>query len=274
MQGRSRFWLSIVIAAVAAVLLGLFGLSLLIWAIHSRNATGGAGKATGILVGVLLLCGCASCVLTIIHLEHRLRGHPAGKIAADPLADVYRNAPASWRRPRRRRNSPVTCAIVGVALLALTAGSFIAASSARTQADQSSYVQAHGLQRTALVLSVQNIQHQSRSSTWYTAQVTATLSPPVNGDLSTTVYVPNGVSYRSGNIIAVLVDPANPTYSELPGQPFVTSSEWIGDVVAGVFFAIFGCLLVVTSALTIRRRHAWRATLPAAAQTAPSSVSG
>lgn len=268
MQSRSRFWSAMGIAAVASVVFGLSGLLLLIETISTRNGTGDAGEAAGVVVAVVLLCASGACALTSIHLEHRLRGHPAGKIAADPLADVYKNAPPSWRTARRRRNGPVSAAVFGVIFLIIAVIATVASVNKHSQANLSGYVQAHGARRTAVVLGAQNIAHRNKSSTTYTAQITATLNPPVDGHLTTTVYVPSGVGYQPGDSITVLVDPRMPTYAELPGEPYVVASQWIGALIFAVAAAVAGCLLVFASVRTIIRRHAWRAMLPARAQPA------
>jgi hypothetical protein len=252
-------------AAVLGVALFLFGLLALI-----GGFTEGSGVDwTGVVGSVLIIGGSVLCGIWVMHLEHRLRGYPAGKIAATG-ARLHRSTPASWRTPRRRRNSPVAAAVLSAffavaTILVITAGFRLHA-----EADLSGYVQAHGLPRGATVVSVQNIPHHSKSSTWYTAQVAATLAAPVTGQAATTVYVPGSVSFVPGQTIAVLVDPSQPGYAELPGSRYVDSSQWIISIVVTVILLPLDVLVIRGTIQMIRKRQAWRAMLPGTHQPAAS----
>jgi hypothetical protein len=252
-------------AAVLGVALFLFGLLALI-----GGFTDGSGIDWNAVVGSLFFIGgSVLCAIWVMHLEHRLRGHPAGKIAATG-ARLHRSTPASWQTPRRRRNSPVAAAVLSTFFAVATVLVIVAGFRLHAEADLSGYVQAHGLPRGANVVSVQNIQHHSKSSTWYTAQVAATLSAPVTGQAATTVYVPGRVSFVPGQTIAVLVDPGKPGYAELPGYRHVDSSQWIIATVVAVLLLAFDALIIRGTIQTIRKRHAWRAMLPGTHQPASS----
>jgi hypothetical protein len=130
----------------------------------------------------------------------------------------------------------------------------------RSESAQSAYTQAHGVSRQATVISVDNIQHQSHSQNddgtiWYTAEVTASLNPPVSGQSQTTVDVPHQVSYVDGQTIPVLVDPQAPGYAELPGQPNVTGKDWWAALAGGAVCALLACFLGWQAIAKVRRRR-------------------
>jgi hypothetical protein len=265
LSSRNRFVITITFAAFLGVLLFLFGLLLLIGGlIENSGVDWGIVVFAVAVLGVSVLCG-----VWVMHLEHRLRGHPAGQIGFAG-AQLPPSAPASWRTPRRRRNSPVTVTIIAGLWMALTVFTIVTAFHLHAESDLSSYVQAHGLPREARVVSVQNISHHAKGRTWYTAEVTAALTAPVAGQTTTTVYVPASVPYVSGQIIGVLVDPGRPGYAEQPGRRFVGPDQWIIGAVVALFLLVFDGLIIRAAIHTIMKRHAWRAMLPGAHQTAPS----
>jgi hypothetical protein len=261
MSNRTRFVVTIVCASALGLVLAFLGLLLLIGGLVTRHGPDWADVAVAIVI-----LGCvAVCCVWIMHLEHRLRGHPSGKIAFQPDS-LPRGAHARWTTPRRRRNSPVTEAIMVVVWTALTIGSVVSAFHLHEQSELSGYVQASGLPRSATVISVANIQHRRKSSTWYTAHVTAYLITPATGYAATTVYVPFGVSYHPGAHIPVLVDPRQPGYSELPGSPYTRPGQWIAATVASMLLAGLDGLFIWAEIRTVKGRHAWRATLSGAYQ--------
>lgn len=299
-RSQSRFWLGIVVLSVLCVLFVLLGIGVLIGAFSLRHTSGGAGTAVAIVVAVVSL-GCAiTCGVSVIHLEHRVRGHPPGKIAMAPpqrsgtatgaeiisargsaiagrathggrhaatgrvrfARQAYRQrVSASWRTPRRRRNAPITTSILAVVAIAASVFLAVNAVQLHSQASRSGYVQAHGLPRSATVGRVQNIRHASKSSTVYTAQIEVTLNTPVAAQTGTTVYVPRSVRYIPGQAITVLVDPAQPAYAELPGQPYILPTQWIWIAVFAVAWAGIAYLSITEALRMIRRRHAWKAML-------------
>lgn len=271
MSGRFRFVATLIFAAVLGVALGLFGLAIVIGTITSRASITTGAEVTDIVTALVSFGLAGLCVVWVMHLEHRLRGHPAGKIAwhqeheaagglGPPLGGL--GPPAGWRKPRRRRNSPIVAAVIALIFAGFVAGSIVSAVHLHAEADRSSYVQAHGLVRGATVFKVVNIRHQEKSSSYYTARVTAMILVPVGGKFATTIYVPDSVSYAFGQRIDILVDPRQPAYSELPTLRYVTSGQWISSVVVAVIFAAIGSLFALTAIRAFRRRHAWRAMLP------------
>jgi hypothetical protein len=257
MSGRTRFIAGIVVAAVLGVAFIGFAILGFIGAVISGNGI----DWTGVL-GALVIMGLGvACALWAVHLEHRLRGLPAGKIALIP--GPSRSGPPSWQTARRRRNGPVARAIFLGLWTTATVILVVTALHLHSQAGRSSYVQAHGAQRTAVVTGVDNIEHQGKYSTWYTAQIDATFIPPVSGQAKTDIYVPDQVDYSIGQRLPVLVDPKEPGYAELPGTPNITSSNWITGVVVAVIMIVFEGLTILATIRDYRRRHAWTATYPA-----------
>jgi len=114
---------------------------------------------------------------------------------------------------------------------------------AHSQAEKSSFVQAHGIQDNATIISVDNIAHHSKHSTTYTAQVTVQLQYPVDRTTSSIVYVPNQDNSNPGDTISVLVDPNQPSYSELPGSPNTTTFDWIWPLVIAAALFVWGAVM-------------------------------
>ena len=130
---------------------------------------------------------------------------------------------------RFRRRAIATLAaglplLIGVIFIAVSLGT-------RSSAALSGFVQAHGVRRQAVIVSVQNFEHQSSTSSGsgkhhtnetsisWTALVQVSLAAAVDGQSRTTVHVPNYENAGPGDELTVLVDPDNPGYAELPGAP-------------------------------------------------------
>ncbi len=140
----------------------------------------------------------------------------------------------------------------------------------RAQAGHSSFVQAHGVRRAAVILSVDNIADTSTTttgsgshkhtttSTSYTAQVAVRLASPVNGQARSTVHVPHYDSDGPGTSLTVLVDPGDPGYAELPGAP---STSGILPMVFMIVGSVLVVIAVTAAAFVLRswRRSARRA---------------
>ena len=161
--------------------------------------------------------------------------------------------------------------LVAMLVVLLVGAVFIIVSYAlRSQAALSSFVQAHGVRREAVILRVDNIAHTSTTttgsgssrhtmtSTTYTAEVLASLAEPVGGQARTTVRVPRYETGSPGDTLTVLVDPDAPGYAELPGSPSTPA------VLPTIFLAVGAFLAVVaitgsTLIARFRRRSSLRA---------------
>lgn len=165
------------------------------------------------------------------------------------------------RRRGRRPAGPVSLSLFTLMVTAMAVLFLILSFHVRAQSAQSAYTQAHGVATQATVINVDNIQHQSHShsggtSTWYTAEITVSLTSPVSGVSQTTVQVPHSVSYTPGTMISVLVDPRVPTYAELPGVPDVSAKDWYGMLAGAAVCALLACFLGWQAISKIRRRLA------------------
>jgi hypothetical protein len=218
-----------------------------------------------ILLAVPWFVIAAACAAAAIHFEHRLRGFPSGKIALG-LSAARNTIPAGWRTPRRRRYGPVSTLVSAIVFLGIGIGIAAAgfAVSAHSAAGRSNYTQANGITDSATVQSVANYQSTGRHTTTYYAKVAVTLQAPVSGQVSTVVNIPNNVSYTRGQVISILVDPADPGYAELPGSPYATETTTAGLVISAAVFCIIGASGIVSAVRMRRRQPAWRAVHPAA----------
>lgn len=257
MQGRNRFVASIVLTAALGVLLALFGLA----AVIGNLTAGGRSWVRAVFELGILAVGA----LLVVHAlrRDRQRRH-----------DLYsQTAPGITSRRGRRRpavHSPIVPAIFTLALTGIAVASAVSAVQVHGQSDMSAYTQSSGLRRNALVFTVNNIEHQNRSSTWYTAEITAVLAQPVAGHVATTIYVPYGVSVRTGQLVQVLVDPKQPEHSEFPGARYITTTDWLTPVAVAVvclgLAALFGWATFVTFRVWRRWRTLSRGTTPSGAE--------
>lgn len=163
------------------------------------------------------------------------------------------------RRRGRRPAGPVSLSVFALVLMAMAALLFFFTFHLRSESAQSAYTQAHGVSRQATVISVTNFQHHSSSQNgngtiWYTAQITASVNPPVDGQSQTTVHVPHQVGYADGQTLSVLVDPRAAGYAELPGQPDITAKDWWAALAGAAVCALLACFLGWQAIAKVRRR--------------------
>jgi len=147
------------------------------------------------------------------------------------------------------RLSGYAAGLVAMSILLFVGVIFLIVSLAlRSSAALSSFVQAHGVQRQAVILNVDNIVHTSTStngsghtttSTTYSALVLVRLAHPVGGQTQTTVHVPRYETAGTGDTLTVLVDPDSPGYAELPGSPSTPA------LLPTIFLAVGAFLILV-----------------------------
>ena len=156
---------------------------------------------------------------------------------------------------RGRRISGHAAGLVAVLVVLFIAVIFLILSFAlRSSAALSSFVQAHGVRREAVILNVDNIAQKNGSGSvkTYVAEVLVRLADPVDGQTQTTVHVPNRETEGPGGTLTVLVDPDDPGYAELPGSPYTPG------VLVTILLAVGAFLIVVAaagSALIARSRR-------------------
>jgi Kef-type K+ transport system membrane component KefB len=186
------------------------------------------------------------------------------------IANLFRMGPLRGR-------AAVQVAMIVVMLIGVV---FVIISFAsRSQAARSSFVQAHGVRREAVILNVDNIAHTSTNpngsghSTTYTAEVLVRLAVPVGGQAQTTVHVPNYEPGGPGDTLTVLVDPDNPGYAELPGSPSTPALLPTIFLAVGAFLAV---VAITGSAFVARlwRRSIRRARGPSALPRMPHRLAG
>ena len=179
---------------------------------------------------------------------------------------------------RGRRLSGRAAGLVAVLVVLFIGVVFLIFSFAlRSQAARSSFVQAHGVRRQAVILSVDNIAHQSTTtngygssrhtvtSTTYTAEVLVRLADPVGGQPRTTVHVSRYETGGPGDTLTVLVDPSEPSYAELPGSPSTPAVLPTIFLVVGAALAVAalaGSALIARSWRRARRRARHASALP------------
>jgi hypothetical protein len=196
-------------------------------------------------------------VVALIQLEHKLRR---------PGRDDSFLAPASggrWRRRRgRSRYAPVMVSFALLTYLGVVIGFAVSALTLHAQAGLSSYVEHDGVHRTGGIVRVRNVEHQdSKNGPWYSSLITMTLAPPVDGRSTTVVYDPHGSNLIVGEGLEILVDPRQPGYAELPGQPFARNWQWIFAGSFSLAFALAGLLPMVVMSVRMAGRYRRRGTL-------------
>ena len=240
-NGRFIGW--IVITALACLVTLGVAVNALLAGIGANHDSSEPAGAKTILIAVAFFVISAFFAAAAIQVEHRLRGAPPGRISTGLSARL----PAGRRFGRRRRNSPTSLLIGGIILLGFGIGFAFVAIGAHAAASKSSYTQSNGTQDSATVDNVSNYSSTGRGGTTYWASIAATLGRPVDGQWTTVVNIPNNVNYHTGQAISILVDPADPSYSELPGQPDATDSTTAGAAIGSAVALLAGIASVVNS---------------------------
>jgi hypothetical protein len=174
-----------------------------------------------------------------------------------PIASVE---PSRAPRPRRTY-APVALSILTGVFALCAIGLIIGTLISISQASRSSYVQNHGIRTLGTVTFVNDIQHCNSNGTscYYTSQISVTLHPPVDGASSTTVYAPFSSSLNAGDTVTVLVDPHELGYAELPGSPYVTTTQWIVLGAVAVLLIVLALLSAIGLISVLRHRRSVRA---------------
>jgi DivIVA domain-containing protein len=152
------------------------------------------------------------------------------------------------------------CLLVLVLFLgAIVTGVGVAFVAFHSDYERSNYTQASGISDSATVTS-ENVGTGKAAET----HVTVRLDTPVGGRDISVVNIAGAASYRPGDRISILVDPQDPSYSELPGRPDDTAFE---ALVACAIVIVLMILVVVGSLVAslrkrLRRRRG-RRSLPA-----------
>jgi hypothetical protein len=141
------------------------------------------------------------------------------------------------------------------------------------QAAGSSYTQANGIRENATVTHVDR-QPDSEDGGYVSTYLTVTLPTPVNGRTSTVVnlsYIDNQGNYTDGQVVAVLVNPRNPGYAELPGQPYAVGPQTVAIGLLAVLSLVCGVAMTIDGVRTSQRRNSRNAVNAAAGTSGASS---
>lgn len=201
----------------------------------------------GLIAAAVIFAGLVALATRwVIWTEHRLRGH-------QPAARSFRSAAPR----RRRRYSPVTSAVLLLFIGGATVGCIFGAVKVHQQGERSSYTQGHGVQTGAIVDSVDNTQYCGRYGCNYTSKILVSLASPVDGVTNTTVHYDDYSNLSDGQQVSVRVDPNQPDYAELPGDPFTRSYSWTVFVGLALLFGWLTVLdlIAITRQLAHRRDH-------------------
>jgi hypothetical protein len=143
------------------------------------------------------------------------------------------------RLRRTRRYSPATWKVSIVMWSLLAVGFAIGSLFVRADAARSEYTQQHGILANAIVTNVDNTETCGKSSCTWSALIRVDLRPPVDGATTSVVHYPAYSDESDGDMIQVLVDPKELSYSELPGHPNTVKAAWIALAsMAGLFALI------------------------------------
>jgi DivIVA domain-containing protein len=140
------------------------------------------------------------------------------------------------------------CLLVLVLFLAAIAiGACVGVVTFHADYERSNYTQASGIPVSATVIS-ENVGTGKAAET----HVTVRLDPPVGGRDVSVVNIAGADIYKPGDRISILVDPRDPSYSELPGMPDDTALE---ALVACAIVILVMILCVVGGLVTTLRKR-------------------
>lgn len=144
---------------------------------------------------------------------------------------------ACFRRARRSDHWLASKLTIGIALTLAGLLAVFAAYTSYTKSSMSSYTQAHGMQEMVKTPTANNI-------TFFTTA----LSRPVAGHTSTGVLLPYLASFSGGSPMTVLVNPQDPRFAELPGEPYQTALETDSAIAFAVIALALGIADIVPGA--------------------------
>jgi hypothetical protein len=264
-MGQKRYLATAGVGVVIAVVGGIIGILSLLNAI---GATHGAGSTTHYTVlAVLSLAIAVAGAALAVYGEHQLHHLPGGS-SAWAVNEGWRTA--GYGRPgvgvgfagagrftgaRRGTHAPGTLALWALALVGVTLIMVFVTLHVHSEAQRSAYTQAHGVSETATADDVQTFTTHNKGNTTYTYQIDVTIAHPTVGDGSATVYGQGITSVQQGDTLTVLVDPRQPSYAEIPGAPYTTTSKWVGSMVVTIVFGIVAVFMSRTAVLMLLRHR-------------------
>jgi DivIVA domain-containing protein len=145
--------------------------------------------------------------------------------------------------------------VFALVFLACAVGCGFGIASMHTAGERSSYTQASGIAETATVTSVTTTGPKNPQT-----DISVLLDTPVDYRFVSDVYVPGDHSYNTGDKIKILVDPRDPSYSELPGDP--DARMWPLMISTALLSLLFAAAAVACLGQAVRirqrRREFWQ----------------
>jgi len=253
MQQKQWYIVRTVIGAIAAGVGGIFGIILLLDAVGVTH--GSASKAHYAIQAVLALALAAVGTGLAISSEHQWHHLPGGP---SPWAanEGWRTSGPDTGSSRRGLHAPGSVAFQALLFVGVTIFLLVATLNAYSGAQRSSYTQAHGVSQSAVADNVQIITNRnSHGHVSYTSDITVTIRHPAVGDGTATVYIQGETPIMEGSTFTVLVDPRQPSYAEIPGSPYDTTSDWIAGLLVTIVVGILAGLVSRRAVLMILRHR-------------------
>jgi hypothetical protein len=244
---------------------GIIGILSLLNAIGATHGTGSTAHYT-VLAVLSLAIAVAGAVLAVYgeHQMHHLPGGSSAWAANEGWRTSGRGRAAvkagfagagRFTGPGRGTHAPGTVALQALGLVGVTLIMLFVTLHVHSEAQRSAYTQAHGVSETATADDVQIFTTHNKSGTTYTYQIDVTIAHPSVGDGSTTVYGQGATSVQQGDTLTVLVDPQQPSYAEIPGAPYTTTSKWVGSMVITIVFGIVAIFMSRAAVLMVLRHR-------------------
>jgi hypothetical protein len=227
---RGVYW---VLFAVLVLATGFCALVFLGGVISASGPIDKGTTRTDLLVGAVIFALLAVALAWLARsVEHHARtgegmrasihrGFARGGAHARPTAP--NDGVRSWYRQAHHARRIELVWVVGVSV-----GLVLAAIVGFSDWQRTQETQHHGLTASGVVTKVVAVSHSSgRTGSYMSYNLDVRLSPPVRDHYATTVHTCDQSSPASvGQTVEVLVDPDDPGYAELPGQP--VSIVWDG----------------------------------------------
>jgi hypothetical protein len=255
---RRLLWAGLIAAAVLALCGGTLSVAAVSDVAHTDIIS------TGLDVEGNVLLGAVGILLTLlsgswgVQCEHLLR-HRQSPVRRPPTSRSFR---------RRQRHGPASTALVMAVYAVFIALMVPGVVSGYHDSEHSTDTQHHGALREGTVVKIVYIDQFGRTGPrspkyfYSTSESFVELGSPVFGRRSTTLhyrssYEDPGGSFSVGTnlvgvgqLVDVLVDPADPAYAEFPGFPVVGSSAWI----VPLLFVFVACVPLVLLARSLARQ--------------------
>ncbi|HET9059521.1 MAG TPA: hypothetical protein VFN61_06340 [Acidimicrobiales bacterium] len=241
---RINWWAAAVVPLVLASLFFAFTTALAVIACfgHPPRNDRGATIAAAVILALLTALLVWLARITEHHAKAR-NGLRAAVTASVPRALRYR-AP---RRPVAATRLHVSAGFFLLIWFGTLLGFIVGTISGYGNWARSSETQSHGTHELATVTSVDPIWHSSRSGSWYTYNYEVRLAHAVGRVTYSTVYTPEQTQFAStGQRIAVLVDPEQPSYAELPGVS-------MAGLVAPITFTVLSLAMIAGTIWAVLR---------------------